>query len=152
MARKQNKLEWFQAELNALHESIPETLRLASLGENRLEGFAALFTIVLPLLNASGEPVFTPVIVSELVRALNSRFGGCLIPSSSSHPPYWGLWQPAEGPATEPVKDYVTIVQVFANPIEPTNHFFVRLKQVLKVAGKIEQQEILISRIDCRLI
>lgn len=48
------------------------------------------------------------------------------------------------------VKDYVTTVQVFANPIEATNRFFIRLKEILKQAGR--QDEILIARTDCRLL
>ena len=49
---------------------------------------------------------------------------------------------------SEAVKDFVTTIQVYANPIETTNLFFSRLKQILKTAGEIEQQEILISRFD----
>jgi hypothetical protein len=117
-----------------------------------LEGFACLFAIVLPLLNAQGQPVFTDPLLQELFRALDNRFGGCLVASSSSSPPYWGLWHPTGSASAEAEKDYVTTIQVFAKPIEPTNRFFTRLKQLLKTAGSIEQQEILVSRIDCRLI
>jgi hypothetical protein len=117
-----------------------------------LEGFAALFVMVLPLLNSEGQPVFTEELLEQLFLALDNRFGGCLVPSASSHPPYWGLWHPKGSPSAEAEKDYVTTIQVFANPIEPTNQFFTRLKQILKTAGNIEQQEILISRIDCWLV
>ena len=46
MPRRRSKLEKFQA---ALQESIPENLRLPSLAANRLEGFAALFFLVVEL-------------------------------------------------------------------------------------------------------
>jgi hypothetical protein len=49
-------------------------------------------------------------------------------------------------------KDYLTAVEVLANPIEAANRFFAGLKPILKTAGPIEQQEILISRIECRLM
>ena len=54
--------------------------------------------------------------------------------------------------STEAEKDYVTTIQIFANPIEPINRFFTRLKQILRTAGIIEQQEILIARFDCWLV
>ncbi len=152
MARRRSRPTEFQAELAALHQSIPEELHLPSLVDDRLEGFAYLFTIVLPLLTADGQPVFTEPILQELLRALDQRFGGCLVASSSAHPPYWGLWHPTGDQLAEPEKDYVTTIQVYANPIEPANKFFTGLKQLLKTAGRIEQREILISRIDCWLM
>jgi hypothetical protein len=151
VAKKRSKLEHFRAELAALQRSVSEDLRLPSLRENRLEGFAFLFVMVLPLLNSQGQPVFTELLLQELFLVLDNRFGGCLVPSATSHPPYWGLWNPA-GSGAQAEKDYVTTIQIFANPIEPTNRFFTQLKQILKTAGHIEQQEILISRIDCRLM
>jgi hypothetical protein len=42
--------------------------------------------------------------------------------------------------------------EVLANPIEAANRFFAGLKPILKTAAHIEQQEILISRIECRLM
>ncbi len=152
MARKPSKLDKLKAELAALQQSIAEDLHLPSLREKRLEGFAYLFIIVLPLLNSQGQTVFTDPLLQELFLALDKRFGGCLVSSASSHPPYWGLWHPIASFATEAQKDYVTTVQVFANPIEPTNRFFTRLKQILKTAGDIEQQEILLCRLDSWLI
>lgn len=152
MAKKQSKLEKFQEELAALGRSIPEDLHLPSLRENKLEGFAALFFMVLPLLNSQGETIFTNALLQELFLTLDNRFGGCLVPSATSTPPYWGIWHPTGSQAARAEKDYVTTIQVLANPIEPTNQFFVRLKQILKTSGHIEQQEILISRIDCWLI
>jgi hypothetical protein len=151
MPRRRSKLEKFQDGLSALHDSIPEDLRLPSLAVNPLEGFAALFLLVVPLLSAEGLPVFTDPTLQELFRALDRRFGGCLVASSSSHPPYWGLWHPSPSQA-EAEKDYLTTIQIFANPIEPSTRFFSGLKQLLKTAGGIEQQEILISRFDCWLM
>ena len=152
MPKKKSKLEKLQVELALLQQSISSDLRLPSVREGRLEGFAHLFVIVLPLLNSEGEPVFTNALLDEIFLALDSRFGGCLAASASSHPPYWGLWHPSGSKAVETEKDYVTTIQIFANPIEPTNQFFIRLKQLLKTAGTIEQQEILVSRMDCWLI
>jgi hypothetical protein len=152
VAKRQSKLDKFQAEIAALQQSISADLHLPSLRENRLEGFAALFVLVLPLLDAAGRPVFTDPLLQELFLVLDNRFGGCLVPSASSHPPYWGLWHPSGSHASEVEKDYVTTIQIFANPIEPTNRFFTRLKQILKYAGNIEQQEMLVSRMDCWLL
>jgi hypothetical protein len=152
VAKKRSKLEQFQADLEALQQSISEDLRLPSLKENRLEGFAFLFVVILPLLNSQGHAIYSDPLLKELFFALDIRFGGCLVPSASSHPPYWGLWHPTGSDAAEAEKDYVTTVQIFANPIEPTTRFFTRLKQILKTAGHIDQEEILISRMDCWLI
>jgi hypothetical protein len=152
VARKPSKLAKFQADLAALQRAVPEDLHLPSLRANRLEGYAALFFMVLPLSNPQGLPVFTELLLQELFLALDTRFGGCLVPSANSHPPYWGLWHPTGRQAAEAEKDYVTAIQIFANPIEPTNQYFTRLKQILKTAGNIDQEEILISRIDCRLM
>jgi hypothetical protein len=152
VAKRLGKREKFQQELTALHRAISTDLHLPSLRENRLEGFASLFLMVLPLLDSDGQAIFTDDLLQELFLTLDNRFGGCLVPSASSHPPYWGFWHPTGTPAARAEKDYVTTIQVFANPIEATNTFFTRLKQILKTAGNIEQQEILISRIDCRLL
>jgi hypothetical protein len=152
VAKKASKLAQFHTELAALQQSITADLHLPSLRDNRLEGFASLFVMVLPLLNADGLPIFTDELLQELFLVLDQRFGGCLVPSASSHPPYWGLWHPPGMLTTTAEKDYVTTIQVFANPIDATNRFFTRLKQILKTAGTIEQQEILISRLDCRLL
>ena len=152
MPIKPGKVRKFRTELAALQRSISADLHLPSLRQNRLEGFAYLFVMVLPLLNVEGQPVFTDPLLQELFLAVDNRFGGCLVPSASSHPPYWGLWHPTGGTADEAEKDYVTTIQIFANPIEATNQFFTRLKQLLKTAGNIKQQEILISRIDCWLM
>ncbi len=150
MAKRQDKTDAFKSQLAALHASTPENLRLASLSENRMSGFAAYFILVLPLLDFQGQPVFTDPLMEELFLALDHKFGGCLLPSASSHPPYWGSWHPEQIAKTE--KDYVTTIQIFANPIEATNRFFSGLKQILKTAGNVVQEEILIARFDCFLI
>jgi hypothetical protein len=123
---------------------------LPSLDENRLEGYAYSFRIVLPLFDAEGKDVYTDSILKELVKVLNDRFGGCMVASSSSAPPPWGLWHPV--PQSDAAKDYLTTAEVLANLVEASNQFFAGLKPILKTAGHIEQQEILISRIECRLL
>jgi hypothetical protein len=55
-------------------------------------------------------------------------------------------------PGTADGEDYLTTVEVLANPIDAVNRFFAGLKPILKNAGNIEQQEILISRTECRLL
>jgi hypothetical protein len=150
MATKKTPAKRFRDRLDGVSRAISEDLRLPSLEENRLEGYAYLFRLVLPVLNAKGKPVFTDLILDELYQVLDNRFGGCMVASSSSAPPLWGLWHPPQESQAE--KDYLTTVEVLANPIEATNRFFAGLKPILKTAGHIEQQEILISRIECRLM
>src|SRR5205809_473304 len=148
MARKKMPADGFRERLAGLCAAIPEDLRLASLEENRLEGYAYLFRLVLPLLNAKGKRVFTDPILDELFQVLDDRFGGCMVASSSSAPPLWGLWHPPQESQAE--KDYLTTTEVLANPIEASNRFFSGLKPILKTAGHIEHQEILSSRLECR--
>ena len=150
MATKKTPVNNFRERLAALSDAIPEDLRLPSLEENRLEGYAYLFRLVLPLLNTKGKRVFTDPILDELFQVLDNRFGGCMVASSSSAPPLWGLWHPPQ--ETQAEKDYLTTAEVLASPIDAANRFFAGLKPILKTAGHIEQQEILISRIDCRLL
>ena len=150
MPARRTPAERFRERLDELSDAITADLRLPSLTEKRLEGYAYLFRIVLPLLNAQGKPVFTDAVLDELFHVLDNRFGGCMAAASSSAPPLWGLWHPPQESAAE--KDYLTTVEVLANPIEPANRFFAGLKPILKTAGHIEQQEILISRIECRLM
>jgi len=150
MAKKKTPADRFRERLDSLSDAILEDLRLPSLEENRLEGYAYLFRLILPLLNAQGKRVFTDPILDELFQLLDDRFGGCMVASSSSAPPLWGLWHPHQESQAE--KDYLTTVEVLANPIEATNRFFVGLKPILKTAGRIQQQEILILRIECRLM
>jgi hypothetical protein len=92
VAKRKPDANRFRSDLAALSRSIPEPLHLPSLDEDRLEGFAHLFVIALPQLTAAGEPVFTDPILQELFLVLNDRFGGCMVPSSTAHPPFWGLW------------------------------------------------------------
>src|SRR6516165_6714444 len=150
MAAKKTLADKFRERLDSLSAAIPDDLRLPSLEENRLEGYAYLFRLVLPLLDAEGKRVFTDPILDELFRVLDNRFGGCMVASSSSAPPLWGLLHPPQESHAE--KDYLPTVDVLANPIEAANSFFAGLKPILKTAGHIEQQEILISRIECRLM
>jgi hypothetical protein len=150
MATRKTPADRFRGRLDSLSDAIPDDLVLPSLKENRLEGYAYLFRLVLPLLNAKGQRVFTDPILDELFRVLDNRFGGCMVASSSSAPPLWGLWHPPQESQAE--KDYLTTAEVLANPIEASNRFFAGLKPILKTAGHIEQQEILISRIECRLM
>ncbi len=150
MAKKKTPAERFRQQLDGLSEAIPEDLSLPSLVESRLEGYAFLFRIVLPLFNSQGKRVFTDLVLDELFEILDDRFGGWMVASSSSAPPLWGLWHPPLESHAE--KDYLTTAEVLANPIDAANRFFASLKPILKTAGHIEQQEILISRIECRLM
>src|SRR6266702_4811186 len=150
MAKKKTPANNFRRRLDGLSAGIKDDLRLPSLEDNRLEGYAYLFRLVLPLLNAKGKRVFTDPILDELFQVLDDRFGGCMVASSSSAPPLWGLWHPRQERQAE--KDYLTTAEVLANPHEAANRFFAGLKPILKTAGHIEQQEILISRLECRLM
>src|SRR5438067_3175365 len=96
MARKKTLADTFRERLDGLSVAIEDDLRLPSLEENRLEGYAYLFRLVLPLLNAQGKRVFTDPILAELFQVLDNRFGGCMAASSSSAPPLWGLWHPPQ--------------------------------------------------------
>src|SRR5262249_56581347 len=111
--------------LGRLSHTILEDLRLPSLEANRLEGYAYLFRIVLPLLNAKGKRVFTDPILDELFRVLDDRFGGCMVASSSSAPPLWGLCHPPQESQAE--KDYLTNEEVLAKHIEAANRYLARL-------------------------
>jgi hypothetical protein len=117
MVTRKTPAERFRERLDGLSAAIPEDLRLPSLEGNRLEGYAYLFRLVLPLLNAKGKRVFTDPILDELFQVLDNRFGGCMVASSSSAPPLWGLWHPPQESLA--VKDYLTTAEVLANPIEP---------------------------------
>src|SRR5438552_16947096 len=114
MATKKSLADKFRERLDGLSAAIPEDLRLPSLEENRLEGYAYLFRLVLPLLNAKGQRVITDPILDELFRVLDNRFGGCMVTSSSSAPPLWGLWHPPQESQAE--KDYLTTAEVRASP------------------------------------
>jgi hypothetical protein len=66
MARKDTPANGLRKRLDVLSRSIPEDLRLPSLEQNRLEGYAYLFRLVPPLLDAQGKHVFTDPILDEL--------------------------------------------------------------------------------------
>ena len=59
MAKRKRPTDTFRERLEKLSRAVAEDLRLPSLEENRLEGYAYLFRLVLPLLNAKGKRVFT---------------------------------------------------------------------------------------------
>ena len=82
-----------------------------------------------------GQRVFTEPILKELFQVFNDRFGGCMVASSSSAPPLWGLWHPPQ--ESQAAKDYLTTAEVLTNPIEAANRFFSGLKPILKSAGHI---------------
>ncbi len=150
MAKRKSAADAFRVRLSRLSLSIDEDLRLPSLEVDRLEGYAYLFRIVLPLYDARGKRVFTDPILAELFAILDDRFGGCMVASSTSAPPLWGLWHPPSQIQVE--KDYLTTVEILSNPIEAANQFCSGLKAILKTAGHIRQQEILIARTECWLM
>jgi len=51
-----------------------------------------------------------------------------------------------------PVRDYHTVMIVYANPIEPSDRFFQELKSILRKAPLVEQDEILIERTEVYLV
>ncbi len=67
MDREKTPAENFREWLDGLSNFIAEDLRLPSLLENRLEGYAYLFRLVLPLIDAKEKRVFTGFIVAELI-------------------------------------------------------------------------------------
>jgi hypothetical protein len=93
--------------------------------------------------------VFTDEHLSHLFMLFNGRFGGCLASSSRSGAPFFGEYLP-EG--TTPVRDYHTVVIVYANPIDASDHFFQGLKSILREAPLIAQDEILIERSEVYLL
>jgi hypothetical protein len=140
-----------QADLSALSERFRDDLFLPSLRGRppRLQGHAYRFFLVLPLYSAQGMPIFTHEHFSHLAHLFDSRFGGCLAASSRSGAPFFGEYLP-EG--TEPVRDYHTIIIVYANPIESSDRFFGDLKLILKRAPLIAQDEILLERSEVYLV
>jgi hypothetical protein len=114
-----------------------------------VQGHAFRFFLVLPLYSAEGNIIFTNEYRSHLYHVFDTRFGGCLVASSRSGAPYFGEYLP-EG--IQPVRDYHTVIIVYANPIEPSDRFFHELKPILKKAPLIEQDEILIERAEVYLI
>jgi hypothetical protein len=137
--------------LQALNQLVPEDLFLPSLRDRppRVQGHAFRFFLVLPLYTAEGKSVFTEEHRGDLHFLFNSRFGGCLVSSSRSGAPFFGEYLPT---GTKPVRDYHTIVIVYASPIEPSDRFFQELKSILRKAPLVEQDEILIERSEVYLI
>jgi hypothetical protein len=139
------------AELQALNQRIPDALSLPSLRGQppRVQGYAYRFFLVLPLFTAEGDRVFTEEHLGRLSYLFSTRLGGCLVSSSRSGAPFFGEYLP-EG--TTPVRDYHTIIIVYANLIEPSNRFFQELKLILKKAPLVEQEEILVERAEVYLV
>ncbi len=50
------------------------------------------------------------------------------------------------------VRDYHTIIIVYASPIDPSDRFFEELKAILRKAPLVEQEEILIERTEVYLV
>jgi hypothetical protein len=94
MPPRKTPAEWFRERLDGLSDAITADLRFPSLEVNRLEGYAFLLRIVLPLFNAHGNRVFIDAILDQLFAVLDNRFGGCMVAWPSSAPPLWGLWHP----------------------------------------------------------
>ena len=151
MAKRNRSVARLGADLHALSASVPEDLFVPSLREqpSRLHGHAYKFYIVLPMYSAQGQPVFTPEHLLQLYSLFSTRFGGSLAPSARSGAPYFGEYMP-EG--TEPIRDYHTVVTIYANPIEPSDRFFRDLKEILRRAPLIPQDEILIERSEVFLV
>ena len=151
MPRRRPNPSALESELRTLGASVPEDLFLPSLRENppRMHGHAFRFLLVLPMYASDGRPVFTSAQMSDLLAFFDLRFGGCTAPNSRSGAPYFGEYMP-EGSA--PVRDYNTVVTIYANPIEPSDRFFRELKEILRRAPLIPQDEILIERAEVYLV
>ena len=151
MARKKRKPSTLAAELRRLHRRFTEDLALPTLRSrpSRVQGHAFRFFLVLPVYNSEGYRVFTDEHLLSLSVLFSTRFGGYLVASSRSGAPFFGDYLP-EG--TQPVRDYHTVLYVYANPIEPTNRFFQELKEILKTAPLVPQDEILIERSEVYLV
>jgi hypothetical protein len=151
VAKRNASVTRLEADLRALSASVPEDLFVPSLRAQppRLRGHAFRFYHVLPMYCAEGRPVFTYDHLSHIYRLFDDRFAGCLAPTSRSGAPFFGEYQP-EG--TKPVRDYLTVVTVYANPIEASDRFFQELKEILRKAPLIPQDEILIERSEVYLV
>jgi hypothetical protein len=151
VARKKPSRSNLAAELRTLNQQIPEDLFLPSLRGQppRVQGHAYRFFLVLPMYCAEGKPVFTNEHFSQLYHLFDTRFGGCLASCSRSGAPFFGEYLP-EG--STPVRDYHTVIFVYANPIDPSDRFFHELKSILRKAPLIPQDEILIERSEVYLV
>ncbi|MCI0459804.1 MAG: hypothetical protein L0Z62_22875 [Gemmataceae bacterium] len=102
-----------------------------------LEGYAHRFTLLLPLLSATGRRVFTGHHCALLSQLFNRRFGGCLESATEGHPPWHGSWLP-EG-AEAPILDRHMLFIVYSAQRAEAMTFFQYLKWVLQrewVAGQ----------------
>lgn len=126
--------------------SVTEDLPLPSMALDppRVEGFGYRFKLILPLLSATGEAVFTGHHLRLLHELFDERFGGSLASTSTTQPAWYGSYRPEA--AAETVKDYHCIMYVYTRQIEAADRFFQLLKSWLKTAGLPEQDEILIER------
>jgi hypothetical protein len=151
VARRRPNRSVLQRDLRSLNQRIPEDLFLPSLRSRppRVQGHAYRFFLVLPLYTAEGNQVFTNEQISILLVLFDARFGGCLVSSSRSGAPFFGEYLP-EG--TTPVRDYHTVVFVYANPIDPSDRFFQELKSILRRAPLVPQDEMLIERSEVYLV
>jgi hypothetical protein len=87
MGKKRTPAEQLRGQLATLSDAIADDLRLPSLGENRLEGYAYLFRIVLPLFDAGGQRVFTDAILDELFEVLMPDSAAARWPRRRPHRP-----------------------------------------------------------------
>lgn len=151
VARKKPSPSSLPAALRTLNQQVPEDLFLPSLRDRppRVQGYAYRFFLVLPLYTAEGNRIFTEEHLGHLLLLFDTRFGGCLASSSRSGAPFFGEYLPV---GNKPVRDYHTVILVYANPIEPSDRFFQELKPILKRAPLIEQEEILIERSEVFLV
>jgi hypothetical protein len=151
VARRKPSPTSLSADLEALNRTIHDELSLPSLRDHppRVQGYAYRFFLVLPLLSSEGNRVFTDEHLSQLFLLFNTRFGGCLAASSRSGAPFFGEYLP-EG--AQPVRDYHTVIIVYASPIVASDRFFEELKSILRNAPLIEQDEILVERSEVYLV
>jgi len=151
VARSQPSRPRLRTRLARLSQRFPEALSLPSLRERppRVQGHAYRFFLVLPLYSSEGQPVFTDEHLGQLDLLFDRRFGGCLVASSRSGAPFFGEYQP-EG--TDRVRDYHTVIIVYANPIDASDRFFQELKAILKVTPLVPQEEILMERSEVFLV
>jgi hypothetical protein len=126
--------------------SVTEELRLPSLAlaPPRVEGFAYRFKLILPVLSATVEPVFTGYHFRLLHELFDERFGGSLASTSTAQPTWHGSYR--SKPGAETVKDCHCIMYVYTRQIDAADRFFQLLKSWLKTASLQEQDEILIER------
>lgn len=115
----------------------------------RVQGYAFKFSLTLPLFAADGNRVFLEEHLANLLGLFDTRFGGCSGTSSRSGPPYFGEYLPK---GKEPIRDFNTVIFVYANPIDASDRFFRELKPILRNAPLIPQDEILIERTEVYLV